>query len=196
MDTIGRILEEVDRLAHLLDGLLILTRAEAGQFPLSIEELDLASLCREVGDCMQVLAEEKNQHMDVQAPHPTHVMADGAAIKLALLNLVSNAIRYTPAQGGIAICTAAAQDGHAVIEVRDNGPGIAPEHHAMVFERFYRVDPDRSRETGGTGLGLAIAKWAIELNGGRIELESEVGNGSVFRIRMPLLPPHRPNNLH
>jgi signal transduction histidine kinase len=185
-DAIGRILEEADRLTRLLDGLLTLTRAEAGQFPLRMEELDLASLCREVGECMQVLAEEKNQHMLVEAPHPVHVTADGAAIKLALLNLVSNAIRYTPAQGKIAICSCVAQDDHAVIEVRDNGPGIAPEHHVMIFERFYRVDPDRSRETGGVGLGLAIAKWAVNLNGGRIELESEVNAGSLFRIRMLL----------
>jgi two-component system phosphate regulon sensor histidine kinase PhoR len=103
-----------------------------------------------------------------------------------LFNLVANAIRYSPERGRIRVCVYRTPDGAGVIEVHDNGPGIAARHQDLVFERFYRVDPGRSKEAGGTGLGLAIARTAVALNGGRIELESEENRGSVFRIVLPV----------
>jgi signal transduction histidine kinase len=100
------------------------------------------------------------------------------------MNIVHNAIRYSAAHTRITISTDR-RDGQTVIEVSDQGPGIAPEHLAKIFDRFYRVDKARSRSEGGHGLGLAISKWSVECQGGRIEVESEIGKGSTFRISIP-----------
>ncbi len=183
-DVIGSMLEEADRLARLVDSLLVLTRADSGRVTLAVEPLDLAALLRDVADCLGVLAEEKNQTLDVETTEALTVEADRTTLRMALINLLDNAIRYTPAGGRIRLAVRRAGD-MAVIEVSDTGPGIPPEHREKVFERFYRVGLDRSSETGGAGLGLAIARWAVEINGGRIELESEEGRGSTFRILLP-----------
>jgi signal transduction histidine kinase len=100
------------------------------------------------------------------------------------MNLIHNAIKYTP-NGGTITVEVNATDGRAVIEVRDTGPGIPAAHRDRIFDRFYRVDPSRSREEGGVGLGLAIARWAVGANGGQIELASEGTNGSLFRVILP-----------
>jgi signal transduction histidine kinase len=100
----------------------------------------------------------------------------------ALMNLIHNAIKYTPNDGTIGVEVSTKASGQVVIEVRDTGPGIAREHHHRIFDRFYRVDTGRSREEGGVGLGLAIARWAVEANGGRIELVSNGERGSLFRV--------------
>jgi two-component system phosphate regulon sensor histidine kinase PhoR len=100
------------------------------------------------------------------------------------MNIVHNAVRYAPPRTRISIRTAR-RDGDACIEIADQGPGVAPEHHVKLFERFYRVDKSRSRAEGGHGLGLAIAKRSVEQQNGRIEMETELGKGSVFRIVLP-----------
>jgi len=105
-------------------------------------------------------------------------------LRQALMNIVHNAVRYARPQTGITI-RASRRDAHTVIEVADQGPGIAAEHQPKIFDRFYRADKGRARSEGGHGLGLAIAKWSVERQGGCIEVESEVGKGSVFRITMP-----------
>lgn len=191
-DSIGSMLEETDRLVRLLDDLLILTRAESGKLPLQIEELDIADLALDVLNCLRVLAEEKQQDLHLHVDQPVRARGDRATIRQALINLLANAIRYTPEQGRIELRTGCMADGRWMIEVCDNGPGIAAEHHLKIFERFYRIDAGRSRETGGAGLGLAIARWAIELNGGGIELESKENCGSIFRIILPASPSHHP----
>jgi signal transduction histidine kinase len=101
------------------------------------------------------------------------------------MNLLHNAIKYTPDGGTIRVRAKATASGQPSIEVQDTGPGIPATHRERIFDRFYRVDPDRSRESGGTGLGLPIARWAVVTNGGRIELESEESKGSLFRIVLP-----------
>jgi signal transduction histidine kinase len=98
---------------------------------------------------------------------------------------VHNAIKYTPNGGTISVETTAKSSGQAIVEVRDSGPGIPPAHQNRIFDRFYRVDASRSRDDGGVGLGLAIARWAIEANGGHIELASDGTRGSVFRVILP-----------
>jgi two-component system phosphate regulon sensor histidine kinase PhoR len=103
----------------------------------------------------------------------------------AIANLVGNAVRYTPAGGTIAVTWAHRPDGNAEIEVRDTGPGIAREHLGRLTERFYRVDGSRSRDTGGTGLGLSIVKHVVQRHGGELDIQSELGRGSVFRIVVP-----------
>jgi signal transduction histidine kinase len=142
-------------------------------------------LAGNVIDQLRVLADEKQQDLQLRAPAPVHAMADGALMRHALMNLIHNAIKYTPAGGTISVELKAMNSGQAVIEVRDTGPGIPAAHRDRIFDRFYRVDASRSREEGGVGLGLAIARWAIQANGGQIELAGGGGNGSLFRILLP-----------
>lgn len=183
-DVIGSMLEETDRLARLVDSLLILTRADFRTIRLNREPLELEPLIRDVADFLGVLAEEKGQTLGVEIAEPLTVEADRATVRQALVNLLDNAIKHTPAGGHIRLVLKKT-DGGAAIEVCDEGPGIPPEHREKIFERFYRIEKDRSSETGGAGLGLAIARWAIEANNGRIELESEPGRGSTFRMILP-----------
>jgi heavy metal sensor kinase len=183
-EIIGSMLEEADRLGHLVESLLTLSRADAGQVKLRLERMDLAELAREVVNHLGVLAEEKRQTLSVEAAVPVSVIADRLVLRQALINLIDNAIKYSPEDGRVRIIVEDRSDG-PTLEVADTGPGIATEHRAHIFDRFYRVDKARARELGGTGLGLAIARWAVEAHGGCIELESEDGTGSIFRIRLP-----------
>ncbi len=185
-DVLGSILEETGRLSQLLDDLLTLTRADADRVALARERISLPALVRDVVEIARVLAEEKDQALQSTLDDAVTVEADPRVLRQAVLNLLDNAIKYTPAGGEVRIAVRARTDGAAVVEVADNGPGIAPEHHARIFERFYRVDPSRSVQRGA-GLGLSIAQWAVEANGGRIELESAIGRGSTFRIVLPAL---------
>lgn len=189
-EIIGSMLEEVDRLARLVDGLLTLARAESGHFLMPKQPENLPILCQEAVECLRVLAEEKNQRLTCSATQTVIANIDRDTVRLALMNLIANAIRFTPADGTISVVLRGLESS-AVIEIQDNGPGISPEHHAHIFERFYRVDPSRSQHTGGTGLGLAIARWAVETNDGHIELQSTLGQGCLFRILLPVANPVR-----
>jgi heavy metal sensor kinase len=182
--SIGAMLEEAQRLQDLVDSLLALARAEADQQPLNRAPVELGALTREVVESLRILADEKLQRLAAESNGEVCIAGDAALLRPALLNLVHNAIRHTPAGGQITV-RCSRRDCEAVMEVVDTGEGIAPEQQAKVFERFYRVDKSRSRAEGGAGLGLAIAKLAVERHGGRIQLESEVGMGSTFRIVLP-----------
>jgi heavy metal sensor kinase len=183
-DVIGSMLEEADRLARLVENLLVLTRADSGRANPARTPLDLAALVKDVADYLGVLAEEKKQTLSVEIVDSLIVEADRETLRLALINILDNAIKYTPAEGHIRIVVKR-RNHEAVVEVGDDGPGIPLEHREKIFERFYRIEKARSSETGGAGLGLAIARWAVEINGGRIELESEEGRGSIFRVVLP-----------
>src|SRR5262249_3334470 len=141
----------------------------------------LAELGREVAGHLGVLAEEKHQSLTVDASEPVAAWVDRVVIRQALINLVDNAVKYTPAggKGGIGV-----QDGGAgpAIDVIDNGPGIPPDQRDRIFDRFYRIDKARSRDLGGAGLGLSIARWAVEAHRGRIDVDTVEGHGSTFRI--------------
>jgi heavy metal sensor kinase len=184
-EVVASMLEEVDRLTRLVENLLLLTRAEAGRIPLTRTVVDLCELVVSVADSLRVLAEDKDQELTVQALAPVTARCDASILRLGVTNLVYNAIKYTPNKGVILVTATRSPAGDAVIEVQDTGPGIPTAHRERIFERFYRLDSARSRETGGIGLGLAIARWAVEANGGRIELESEEARGSLFRIVLP-----------
>jgi heavy metal sensor kinase len=179
-EALSSMLEETRRLSDLADALLLLARADTGVIIASQQQVDLAELLSEVRDTLLVLAEEKSQQLEIVAEQMT-VRADRELLRLALLNLVHNAIRYS-AEGLLISLRVRRQNANAVVEVVDQGPGIAPQHQQKVFDRFYRIDQARSRASGGAGLGLAIARWAIERQGGHVELESELGRGSLFRI--------------
>jgi len=186
-DTIGSMLEEVDRLTRLVDTLLKLSRGDAGTIRLAQDVLDLGDLTREVVSSMGILAEERQQSLQVVAAENVRVSADRLVLRDAITNVVDNAIKYSPARSTIGVRVEG--DPHqATLTVTDAGPGIPAEHRERIFDRFYRVDEGRSRDMGGTGLGLAIAKWAVEANGGQISLET-VTTGSVFRITLPRAVP-------
>jgi heavy metal sensor kinase len=184
-EVIGSMLEEVDRLTRLVENLLLLTRAEAGRIPLTRASVDLRELVAGVSDGLRVLAEEKNQELSVELGAPVAVECDATVLRQGMTNLLHNAIKFTPAKGAIRVAVKSTVTGDAMIEVQDSGPGIPAANHQRIFERFYRVDQARSRDTGGTGLGLAIARWAVEASGGRIELESAAGQGALFRVVLP-----------
>lgn len=184
-DVIASMLEEVDRLTRLVENLLLLTRAEAGRIPIKPVLVDLTELVTSVSDILRVLADEKNQECTVDIVERVTAACDAGILRLAVTNVMYNAIKYTPNKGEIRVAARRSTLGDAVIEIQDTGPGIAVTHRERIFERFYRVDDARSRDTGGVGLGLAIARWAVEANGGRIELESEEGHGTMFRIVLP-----------
>src|SRR5438477_670358 len=180
-DTIGSMLEEAQRLNDLIESLLTLARMESGKVSIKPEPVKLAELAREVRENLNVLAAEKQQTIELSGDNSLTGTADRLLLRQALMNIVHTAVRYAPPQTRISI-RIAHRDGDVCIEVADQGPGIAPEHQQMIFERFYRVDKSRSRAEGGHGLGLAIAKWSVERQGVRIEVESELGKGSIFRI--------------
>lgn len=183
-ETIGSMLEEAQRLNDLIESLLTLARMESGKVSIQPESVRLAEIAADVRDSLNVLATEKHQALEVAGDDSVTVTADRLLLRQALVNIVHNAVRYSPPQTRITIRTLR-RDGLACIEVTDQGPGIASEHLPKIFERFYRVDTARSRDAGGHGLGLAIAKWSVERQGGRIEVESAVGKGSTFRLLLP-----------
>jgi signal transduction histidine kinase len=182
-DAVGSMLEEIRKMNQLIERLLLLTRPSADEMPLKLEAGVLRPLLLEVSDSLCLVAEEKHQSLTVDCPEHLLAVFDPALLRLALMNLAQNAMRYSPP--GKPIRIAASMDGEEVaVEVTDEGPGIAPEHQTKIFERFYRVDKARSRADGGVGLGLAIVKWAVERMGGSIALQSQPGRGSTFRLRL------------
>ena len=180
---IGSMLEEVDRLSGLVDRLLTLSRAESGQAKLSVEVVDLRELVEEVVGHLGVLAEEKRQTVTVDVAGAPRGLGDRLVLRQSLINLVDNAIKYTPVGGTIHVRVADAPSG-PTIDVRDTGPGIAPDVRTRIFDRYDRGGNLRPDGIGGSGLGLAIAKWAVEVNGGLLSLESSTGAGSTFRMTL------------
>src|SRR5262249_45774353 len=154
----GSMLEEVDRLTNLVDTLLRLSYGDAGTVRLSREAVNLGQLTRDVASSLLVLAEERNQRFDLDAPDVV-IDADRLVLREAMTNVLDNAIKYSPSSSVIRIHVSA-ETGQATVTVADQGPGIAPEYRERIFDRFFRLDEARSRDSGGTGLGLAIAKWA------------------------------------
>jgi heavy metal sensor kinase len=180
---IASMLEEVDRLATLVDRLLTWSRAETGQARMALEVINLQVLAEEVSAHLGVLAEEKGQSLIIEQVGSPRALADRLVLRQSLINLVDNAIKYTPRAGQIRIRVSESATA-AIIDVADSGPGIPAELKARIFDRFNRSDR-RSGDIGGTGLGLSISKAAIEMNGGRLTLESTSAAGSTFRISLP-----------
>jgi len=183
-ETIGSMLEEAERLTDLVDALLTLARMDATKADATREGVNIAKLLEEIRDQFEVLAAEKGQTLAVTSDHNVAVQTDRTLLRLALVNLVHNAIQHSPSNSKVSLATALRPSG-VEISVSDSGRGIAPEYHEKIFEPFFRVDKARSRSGGGVGLGLAIAKRAIERSGGRIIVESDLNRGSVFRIELP-----------
>jgi len=141
-------------------------------------------LVAEVRDMLRMLAAEKQQVIEITGEPALTAHADRLLLRQAVTNVLHNAIRYAPAKSRISIAIELTSDA-VVIGFADEGPGIAPEHLGRIFDRFYRVDKARSRADGGHGLGLAIARSSVERQGERLDVESVVGRGSIFRIYVP-----------
>jgi heavy metal sensor kinase len=182
-DTIGSMLEEVGRLTRLVENLLTLSRADQRQVQPALSVFSLNEVVREAGNVIEVLAEEKGQTFTMRLEDEVAVRGDRVLLRQAILNVLHNAVKYSPVEGSVSVWPSHTRD-RAQVRIRDNGPGIAREHHERIFDRFYRVDVSRTGEGGGAGLGLSIAKWALELQGGSIAVE-ENATGSTFCLDLP-----------
>jgi heavy metal sensor kinase len=173
--------EDIIRLRGLVSALLELARADAHQTQLVSEPIDLGELVHQVAEAMAPLADERGVRLQTQPSPGVVIQGDQARLMQLLVNLVDNGLNYTPRGGSVCIGNQRGDEANtAVLFVSDTGRGIAPEHLPHVFERFYRADPARS--AGGAGLGLAISSWIAQMHGGRIEVESQPGDGSTFRV--------------
>ncbi|MEP7285152.1 MAG: ATP-binding protein [Chloroflexota bacterium] len=173
---------EVKRMTRLVGDLLLLAQADGGRLPLDMTTVELDTLALEVFKQARVLAQDIDLRLGMI--EPVHVRGDEDRLRQLLLNLVTNAIKYTPAGGKVTI-NLIHKAGYAFLSVSDTGIGIPPEDLDHIFDRFYRVDKARSRQMGGTGLGLSIASWIAEAHQGRIWAESNVGQGSTFTLQLP-----------
>lgn len=182
-ESVSAIDAAADRMNRLVRDLLVLARAEAGQFAHRFEPTDLVQLVRQASG--QVAGADGNLDLDLPDA-PLMVSASTDELTRVFVNLIDNAIRHGRGETPVRVSVFAERT-HALVTVTDNGIGIAAEHLPFLFDRFYRIDDSRTSETGGTGLGLAITKGIVEAHAGTIEAESEVGRGTVFLVRVPLL---------
>ncbi|KML45411.1 MULTISPECIES: two-component system histidine kinase PnpS [Bacillaceae] len=184
-DFLNIILKESDRLQSLIQELLDLSKIEKQGFSLSIQQLDLADVLEDVVAIMKGKAAEKEIVLEYKREEkPVYIEGDVHRLKQVFINIISNAISYTPNQGVVYI-SSADSDRTVLTEIRDTGIGIEAGEIPRIFERFYRVDKARSRNSGGTGLGLAIVKHLVEAHKGTISVKSEVGKGTAFIIELP-----------
>ena len=183
-EVIGSMLEEVNRLTAMIEGLLTLSRADAGQFVMKPVVFPLKDLMQEASELLEVLMEEKRIAFRLEGEDQVLVKADRLYLRQAVVNLLHNAVKFTPVNGAILTRIERNGDASVRLSILDSGPGIPSEHAAKVFERFYRVEESRGGENKGAGLGLSIAKWAVEANHGEIGLTNSPRGGSEFWIRL------------
>ena len=190
MATLEETLFEVNRMTELVDSLLTLARADEGRAPLHLEREDVRDLLAELEETASILGEQVGVTVTVDVPpRPIEIEMDHGRVRQLLMNLLTNAIKYTP-RGGAVDVSVEADDREVVIRVKDTGIGIAPGDLPNIFDRFWRADSARSRtgERPGTGLGLAISKWTAEAHGGSIDVQSRPARGTTFTVRMPRAP--------
>jgi heavy metal sensor kinase len=181
---IGSVLEEVARLEHLVSGLLVLSRLDAGDAQREWIDVDLGELAASTVEQMRLLAEDRGIQLQSSALSPVIVRGDRGRLKQVIVNLLDNAIKFTP-RGGVVSLRTQSQEHYGLLEVSDSGIGIPAAAVAHVFDRFYRVDAARSREDGGAGLGLSIVHSICSAHAAAIEVDSAPGSGSRFRVKVP-----------
>jgi signal transduction histidine kinase len=200
-------LEEINRMSQIVEDLLLLSRADTGEVRLNIEDINLTEILNEVVTQMDRLAQSKRLYLSTSNHHQDiHIFGDALRIRELFINLVENGIKYTEEGGSIHITLqkentppvrsqsdweGGEKRGFAKVIISDTGIGIAKEDQERIFSRFFRVDKARSRERGGSGLGLSICKWIVEAHQGEIVVESELGKGSSFIVKLPLFPLER-----
>lgn len=177
------ILKHTLRLERLVDDMLTLSRAESSEGELDMKPIDVGKIAEEVVASLEVTAQERRIALSLTPADDAIALGDESSVEEILVNLVDNALKYTPPEGRVRL-TVIHRDDEVIVEVADTGPGISDEHRERIFERFYRVDAGRSREVGGTGLGLSIVRHLSAQLGGSVTVESEVGRGSTFRLRL------------
>lgn len=179
------VLDESERTTGLIENLLALARADAGKAQIERTPVDVAALLLEVGEQAQKLASQKGIAFTLQPFEPgPRIVADAGALRRLLLILLDNAVKYTP-RGGTVAMNAACRGCRLVVEIQDTGIGVAGGDLPHIFERFYRADKSRNRDSGGAGLGLSLAKWIADVHQGQIFVESAVDRGSLFRVDLP-----------
>lgn len=176
--------KQTDRLTFLIEDLLTISRLESGQVVLNLQTVELHAEARRVIDDLRARAEEKRVSVLNEIPAALAARADSDRLTQVLFNLIENALKYGRTSGRVTVAARAAGD-KIEVSVHDDGPGIPAEARDRVFERFYRVDRARARDTGGTGLGLAIVKHIVQAHGGEVWLESELGAGTTFFFTLP-----------
>jgi two-component system phosphate regulon sensor histidine kinase PhoR len=170
----------------LIGDLLDLSQIEAGHYEMNLTGISVSGAIRRTIDSVGHAANKKNMTISAVTVEDVQVLADMQALDQVLSNLVENAVKYTPV-GGTVVIRSVAFEGAIRIEIEDDGVGVAPEHRDRLFERFYRVDPGRSRQMGGTGLGLAIVKHLVGAMGGLVGMRPSPEQGSIFWVELPLL---------
>ena len=186
-EALGAMERVVDQTAKLVEELLLIARGENRQLALAHAPFELGAVVNEVREITEAMALGRDLTVSAAPSPPLWALGDADRTRHILLNLASNAVRYTPSGG---VTFALERNGTMVgVSVRDTGPGIAPEHVERIFDRFFRVDQSRSRDLGGTGLGLAIARLLAELQGGHIAVDSAPGAGSTFTVWLPTAEP-------
>jgi len=188
MAQIESVLEEAERLTHIVEGLLLMSRLEAGESQMVKDPVDFATLVCTTAEQMTPLAEDKSVSLDCEAAPDVTVMANEIRLKQVVINLLDNAIKYTP-EGGKITVKVTGELSWAILEVRDNGIGISEEALPHVFERFYRSEQVQARKARGTGLGLSMVHSILEAHGGAVAVESRENQGAMFRVRLPRLEP-------
>jgi len=185
--TLINILDEVVRLSNMVENLLMLFKSDTGQVNLNFKEVNIAELIKDLLEDIDILAEEKGIKVEAERLDEAIVLGDEIRLKQLFLNLIDNAIKYNKSGGRVTI-SIVRENNFVNVSIADTGIGIPKDEINLIFERFYRVDKTRTRDTGGTGLGLSIAKSIAESHNGRIEVESELGKGSKFSVILPALP--------
>jgi len=185
LDTIGSMLEEVNRLTSIVESLLTLSRADAGQIQMQVSVFPLMAVVRETATLLEVLIEDKRLTFSLTGDENAGVQADRLYVRQAVVNILHNAVKFTPVGGSIRARVECMEDSRVELSVHDSGPGIPTEKVSHIFERFYRADDARAGENNGAGLGLSVTKWAVEANDGEVGVTSSAGAGATFWIRLP-----------
>ncbi|MBF5046375.1 histidine kinase [Aggregicoccus sp. 17bor-14] len=188
---VGIIHRQAERLGELVEDLLELSRLEGRELRLQSTRVPLAPAAARAAETVRLKAEGKGLTVGLEVPADLSAHGDARAVEQVLINLLDNAVKYTPAGGSVQV-SAEQAGGRLVLRVRDTGVGMEARHLGRIFERFYRVDPGRSRDMGGTGLGLSIVKHLVGAMGGEVRVESEPGRGSTFTVWLPASPPVAP----
>jgi heavy metal sensor kinase len=182
-EALAHFIEQFDHLNQMINDLILLSKFDTTQEELKRAPLRLDLLIQDLSHLFQVLAEQKNIALEIGTLEEVTVMGDKVRLQQLFTNLIDNAIKYTP-KGSIHV-TVEKKESSGLVKIRDTGIGIPKEEQEKIFERFYRTDKSRSRETGGVGLGLSIAKWIVNAHHGRIEVDSESNKGSTFTVYLP-----------
>jgi heavy metal sensor kinase len=178
-------LEEFEKLSRMINQLLTLARAESGDVAIAHEPVNISNMCRSLAEQLEPVAASKDVSLSWNCSPDVMLQGDASWIERIILNLADNAIKFTRPGGHVSM-NVTRNGNNAILEVADDGIGIAPDAVSHIFERFYRADPSRANRADGAGLGLSLVKWAVDQHRGSVQVESIPGNGTRFVVKLPL----------